>query len=101
MSKSLHEAIQEVASNVQTHRGTNIPVIYDPKRGGTEADRKRLKKKVRQGAEIARLTPSMQDSVEHDEEVINEEDPHVAADPRHPANRGGGGGSRRPKSHIS
>lgn len=32
----------------------------------------------------------IKDSVEHDEEVINEEDPHVSADSRHPANQGGG-----------
>jgi len=32
----------------------------------------------------------IKDSVEHDEEVISEEDSYVSADPRHPANQGGG-----------
>mgnify|MGYP003645078411 CR=1 FL=1 len=69
MSESLHEAIKEVAkvsskqeiiknalkeaaANVQTRVGSNIPVIYRTKKGGTVADWRRNKKNVLKDRDI-------------------------------------------------
>lgn len=47
--------LDEIGQGVQTHRGTDIPVKYSPTKGGTEADRRRLKGKVRKGTNIKDL----------------------------------------------
>jgi hypothetical protein len=79
MSKSLHEAIQQVqekvAPNVQKRIGTENPVKYDTERGGRKGvDLPRLKKKVKAGATIKSVSPDMQDSVEHDGDDLNEKE---------------------------
>lgn len=52
------------------------------------------------GRGLSAAGKALGDSVQHNAPVINErEDPHVAADPRHPANRGGRGGSGRPATY--
>ena len=87
MSKSLHEAIQQVqekvAPNVQTRIGSTQPVIYDTKRGGTPADIRRERGKVLKFpktpiSQISRaLARSVQtDSVEHDGDTLSETDFH-------------------------
>ena len=121
MSKSLHEAIKQVATsttkqqiihnalkeaaaNVQTRVGTDTPVLYDIKTGGRKGlkggkgpDLERLRKKVRAGATVRSVSPSMQLQASYD---MNEEDPHVSSDPSHPANRGGSSsGGGRMKTH--
>ena len=112
MSKSLHEALKEVATsttkqqiinnalkeaaaNVQTRVGSDIPVEYDINKGGTKADQKRLKSKLGRSS-ISRLSADLRKRIE----TMNEEDPHVSSDPSHPANQGGpSSGGGRMKAH--
>lgn len=100
----IHNALKEAAANVQTRVGTDTPVLYDIKTGGRKGlkggkgpDLERLGKKVRAGATVRSVSPSMQLQASHD---MNEEDPHVSSDPSHPANRGGSSsGGGRMKTH--
>ena len=72
------------------------------KKGQGPRPRKGLLAKARGllGRGLDAAAEKLGDSVQHNAPVINErEDPHVAADPLHPANRGGRGGSGRPATY--
>jgi len=64
---TLNDPVQQtnVPTNVQTRIGSNIPVIYDTKKGDTEANRRRKTLKARKGANIKDLVRLEQ--TDHDE----------------------------------
>ncbi len=56
-TKSGRVVREDIAPNVQKHRGTSKPVEYDTKRGGRKGvDFRRLAKKAKKGASIASIT---------------------------------------------
>jgi hypothetical protein len=58
-----------LGKGVETHIGTNIPKKYSPKKGGTEADRKRLGRKAKKGEEIVNLSKDLRARISTDEAV--------------------------------
>lgn len=64
---TLNDPVQQtnVPTNVQTRIGSNDPVIYDTKKGGTRADQRRLKSKAKKGTKIGLLVKLEQ--TDHDE----------------------------------
>ena len=71
--RSTNEDIAKLAEmlgkGVETHIGTNIPKKYSPKKGGTEADRKRLGRKAKKGEKIVNLSPDLRARISTDEAV--------------------------------
>jgi len=64
---TLNDPVQQtnVPTNVQTRIGSNQPVMYDTKKGGTKADQRRKIKKAKQGTNIGLLVKLEQ--TDHDE----------------------------------
>jgi len=71
--RSTNEDIAKLAEmlgkGVERHRGTNVPRKYSKTKGGTEADRKRLGRKAREGEEIVRLSRDLRAKISTDEAV--------------------------------
>lgn len=71
--RSTTEEIEKLAEmlgkGVERHRGTNVPRKYSKTKGGTEADRKRLGRKAREGEEIVRLSRDLRAKISTDEAV--------------------------------
>jgi len=66
-NEDIAKLAEMLGKGVERHIGTNIPKKYSPKKGGTEADRKRLGRKAKEGEEIVRLSPDLMARISTDE----------------------------------
>ena len=68
-NEDIAKLAEMLGKGVETHIGTNIPKKYSPKKGGTQADRKRIGGKAKRGEKIVNLSPDLRARISTDEAV--------------------------------